>query len=296
MTNLIPIPGNYEVKIVQSGSMEPKIKTGSIVVIKPDDSYGVGDIITFGKDTRRDVPTTHRIVSDKVESGVFVYTTKGDANEDTDPHEVRKSEVIGKVVFSVPYVGYLLDFARKPIGFILLIVFPAGVVVFDEVMSIWREVKKKKKGFLISKGKLGKHNVALIFPELFMNKSGVAIKPLITSKKKAERLVVVYDDIDLGFGDYKVSFGRSSGGHRGIESIIKSIKTKDFVRVRVGIAPTTPSGKIRKPKGEKKVLDFLMGNFGKKEINIIPKISKTINEILETIIEDGRVSAMNTYN
>ena len=150
--------------------------------------------------------------------------------------------------------------------------------------------------FLISKGKVGRHSVVLLLPELFMNKSGTSIKSLITSKKKAEQLIVVYDDVDLGFSDYKISFGRGSGGHRGIESIIKSVKTKDFVRVRVGIAPTTPAGKVRKPKGEKKVLDFLMGNFGKKETETIPKIAHIINEILETIIERGRDSAMNVYN
>ena len=162
----------------------------------------------------------------------------------------------------------------------------------------WVEEKKqgKKVEFLISKGKIGKHSVTLILPELFMNKSGASVKSLITSKKKAEQLIVVYDDVDLGFSDYKISFGRGSGGHRGIESIIKSVKTKDFVRVRVGIAPTTPSGKIRKPKGEKKVLDFLMGDFGKKETQTIPKIARTVNEILETIIEKGRDSAMNVYN
>ena len=158
----------------------------------------------------------------------------------------------------------------------------------------WTE--ENRKGFLISKGKIGKHKVDLVLPELFMNKSGVAIKSLITSKKKAEQLVVVYDDIDLGFRDHKISFSRGSGGHNGIESIIKSIKTKDFIRVRVGIAPTTPSGKIRKPKGEQKVLDFLMKDFGKKEKETIPKISRIVNEILNTIIEEGRVTAMNTYN
>ncbi|MFC1733967.1 aminoacyl-tRNA hydrolase, partial [candidate division KSB1 bacterium] len=115
----------------------------------------------------------------------------------------------------------------------------------------WTEEKKhgKKVEFLISKGKVGKHAVTLILPELFMNKSGASIKSLVassagggTSKKKAEQLVVVYDDVDLGFSDHKISFGRGSGGHNGIESIIKSIKTKDFVRVRVGISPTTPGG------------------------------------------------------
>jgi len=156
--------------------------------------------------------------------------------------------------------------------------------------------KGKKTEFLMSKGKVGKHEVVLVLPELFMNKSGTAIKSLITSQEKAEQLVVVYDDIDLGFSDYKISFGRSSGGHNGVGSIIKSIKTKDFIRVRVGIAPTTPGGKIRKPKGEDKVIDFLMKDFGKKEMKVFPKISKTINEILETIIKEGRVPAMNRFN
>ncbi len=159
---------------------------------------------------------------------------------------------------------------------------------------MWSE--EKKKGFLISKGKIGKHTITLILPELFMNKSGNSIKSLITNQKKAEQLVVVYDDIDLGLSDYKISFGRGSGGHRGIESVIKSIKTKNFIRVRIGIAPTTVSGKIRKPKGENKVLGFLMGDFGKKEIKIIQKTSVTVNKILETIIEEGVVSAMNIYN
>ncbi len=145
VASMFPIPGNYEVKIVLSGSMEPAIKTGSIVVIKPKDSYQVDDIITFGKDTKTDIPTTHRIISDRVQSGMFVYTTKGDANEDTDTKEVFESKVVGKVILSVPYVGYLLDFAKKPVGFVLLIVVPAAVVVIDEVGSIWKEIKKGRK-------------------------------------------------------------------------------------------------------------------------------------------------------
>ena len=149
IASLFPIPGNYALKIVQSGSMEPAIHTGSIVVIKPENTYHVGDIITFGEDTKTKVPTTHRIVSDRVESGLFIFTTKGDANENADPKEVRQSDVKGKVLFSIPYVGYLLDFARKPLGFVLLIVVPAIVVVVDEVGSIWREIRGRKKDRMV---------------------------------------------------------------------------------------------------------------------------------------------------
>ena len=142
LTSLIPIPGNIEVKIVQSGSMEPAIKTGALVVIKPSDEYRVDDVIMFGEDTKTKVPTTHRIVADEVRSGVFYYTTKGDANEDPDPQQVKQSEVIGKVLFSIPYLGYVLDFAKNPLGFSLLIGVPATLVVFDEVANILRETRK----------------------------------------------------------------------------------------------------------------------------------------------------------
>ena len=69
--SIFPIPGNYDVKVVLSGSMEPAIRVGSIIVIKPTDVYGTGDIITYGKDTKTEVPTTHRIIDSRVESGKY---------------------------------------------------------------------------------------------------------------------------------------------------------------------------------------------------------------------------------
>ena len=69
-----PIKGNYQIKIVQSGSMEPSIRIGSIVVIKPNASYAVGDVVTFGKDTQQDIPTTHRISSSRAVDGVLLFT------------------------------------------------------------------------------------------------------------------------------------------------------------------------------------------------------------------------------
>lgn len=160
--------------------------------------------------------------------------------------------------------------------------------------SEWGNDKKNKS--LISEGKIEKNKIILIEPETFMNKSGLSLKSLITNKKKAENLIVIYDDLDLSFGDFRISFNRGSGGHKGLESIIKSIKTKEFVRVRVGICPTTPTGKLKKPKGDQKVLDFIMKDFNEKELNVLKKMSKKINEVLIEIIEKGRVSAMNKFN
>ncbi|MBU1557688.1 aminoacyl-tRNA hydrolase [Patescibacteria group bacterium] len=160
--------------------------------------------------------------------------------------------------------------------------------------SNWEENGKLKA--LYSKGKIGKTKVELLMPETFMNNSGVSVKKLVTSKKKAETLVVIYDDLDLGFGDFKISFNRGFGGHKGLESVIKNIKTKEFIRIRVGISPITPKGKIRKPKGEKKVLDWVMKDFKKPEMEILKKLSKKTNEAIETIIKEGRVIAMNRFN
>lgn len=144
LASVLPIPGKLEIKIVQSGSMEPTIKTGSLVIIKPESSFKEGDIITFGKDTKTEVPTTHRIIATKVESGVVIYTTKGDANEDKDTRKVKQNEIIGKVIFSVPYLGYIIDFAKQPFGFALLVGLPALYIVYDEVTKILTELKKIK--------------------------------------------------------------------------------------------------------------------------------------------------------
>jgi signal peptidase I len=142
--SMVPIEGNFQTKIVLSGSMEPNIRTGSIVVIKPTGTLGIGDVITFGEDTRKNIPTTHRIVDVREEGGEKFFTTKGDANDSNDNEEVKESEVIGKVLFDVPYAGFIIDLARKPWGFAVLIGIPALVIVSDEIAKIWKEIKKMR--------------------------------------------------------------------------------------------------------------------------------------------------------
>jgi signal peptidase len=141
---LFPIKGNYQVKIVLSGSMEPTIHTGSVVIIKPSSQYKINDVVIFGKDTKTEIPTTHRIISSRAVEGVMLFITKGDANEDPDSKEIRQSDIHGKILFSVPFMGYVIDFVRKPMGIVLVIVIPALFIIFDEIKKIRREVKKIK--------------------------------------------------------------------------------------------------------------------------------------------------------
>jgi len=139
-----PITGNIKFMVVQSGSMEPAIKMGSIVMVKPVEDYKIGDVVSFGEITRIKSPTTHRIYDIKIVEGEVSYITKGDANNAPDMREIFRREIVGKVLFSVPYVGYAVDFAKKPLGFALIILIPAVVIICDEVKKIYGEVKKKK--------------------------------------------------------------------------------------------------------------------------------------------------------
>jgi signal peptidase len=142
VVSIIPITGNIKILTVLSGSMEPAIHTGSVIIIKPESSYKVGDIVTFGKNTKTDIPTTHRIAEMKIVSGEAVYKTKGDANNGEDGKEIGKSEILGKVLFSIPWLGYIVDFVKKPVGLMLVIVIPAVIVIYDEFRKIGKEVKK----------------------------------------------------------------------------------------------------------------------------------------------------------
>ena len=141
-----------------------------------------------------------------------------------------------------------------------------------------------------------KNKIKFIFPDKFMNNSGKVVAPLIKSKKDLKDLVVIYDDIDLPLGKMKISFNRSSGGHNGLGSIIKALKSEEFLRIRIGTSPTTPSGKIRKPKGEKAVLNFLLGKYKKSELDELKKLSKKVAQALEIIFTEGKEKAMSLYN
>jgi peptidyl-tRNA hydrolase, PTH1 family len=145
----------------------------------------------------------------------------------------------------------------------------------------------KKLNALETEGKAGKNKALLLKPETFMNKSGDSVKSLITSKKKAETLVVIHDDLDLPLGKIKISFAKSSGGHKGVESIMRAVKTEEFIRIRLGISGETAGGKIKKPQGEEKVIDSILGEFRKTETDELKKVIKKAVTGLEMVIADG---------
>lgn len=160
--------------------------------------------------------------------------------------------------------------------------------------SAWREDAKAHA--TVTKGAVGKNLFAALLPDTFMNKSGAAVVKYVKSVKAAAKMIVVYDDLDLPLGKIKLSFDRGSGGHKGVESITRGVKTKKFTRIRIGVSKATPSGKIRKPEAGDEVTDFILGRFRDTEMEELKKVFKKVSEAIETTMTEGHVIAMNQFN
>lgn len=178
--SVLDIPGNYKFYTVLSGSMEPVIKTGSAVLVKPEAKYTINEIVTF-KDSNPRVPTTHRIVKVKEDPNGTSYTTKGDANESSDLKLLSGEMILGKVLFSVPFVGYAVEFMKTKNGLIVMIVI-AAFIVFNEVTNV-----KKESSRLLAERKKRKLNVEEKIEEKIdeeIIKAEDEVKKVIKKRKK----------------------------------------------------------------------------------------------------------------
>ncbi len=131
----------YSPVIVYGGSMADTIRVGSIAVTKEirAEDVAVGDVIVFRPpDTAPDrLPVMHRVVSIREEDGQRIFRTKGDANAAPDPWEMYIQGRGARVVYSVPYVGYLVNFAKTPLGCTLLLLLPVGYLGLTTLRRIW---------------------------------------------------------------------------------------------------------------------------------------------------------------
>ena len=134
----------WSVDAVFSGSMEPELKVGSVVVTRPvePEEIRAGDIITFYSPLNERL-TSHRVVAVE-QTSAFHFLTKGDANGDTDPVVVPAQNVVGKVYFHLPYFGYATQFVKTPLGLLLTICLPGLVVIMMEIRNIWHVLTEEK--------------------------------------------------------------------------------------------------------------------------------------------------------
>ncbi len=139
-------------------------------------------------------------------------------------------------------------------------------------------------------------SIRFVLPDNFMNRSGASLAPLAKTPKERERLIVLHDDIDLPLGTIRIVFNRGAGGHNGVLSIERALKSRAFVRVRIGVLPTTPVGKLKKPKGEGAVHDFILKQLSKKEQDALVLALTRAKDATRAILEEGREFAMCEYN
>jgi signal peptidase len=132
---------------IYGGSMMPTIPIGSIVAAKSVEASAikVGDIITFRTGTEADKVVTHRVVEVSNDSGVLSFRTAGDSNANPDGSAVVAENIVGKVWFHVPFLGYLSPFVTTKLGFILLIILPGILIISLEVRNIIAELKSMRK-------------------------------------------------------------------------------------------------------------------------------------------------------
>lgn len=138
-------------------------------------------------------------------------------------------------------------------------------------------------------------DVEVFIPDTFMNESGRAVSEYLRYHEGRE-LIVMYDDKDLPLGKIRISHDRGDGGHNGVKSIIDSLGTREFTRIRIGIAPPDVDGKTVLPPSGDAVQDYVMGKFRDEEENSLREIAPHVLGAIAAIAEVGFEKAMERYN
>lgn len=135
----------------------------------------------------------------------------------------------------------------------------------------------------------------ILIPQTFMNDSGRAVADYLRYHEGRE-IVVIYDDKDIPFGSFRISYDRGDGGHNGLKSIMEALGKKDFVRIRVGIAPKETDGKEIKPPHGEKVQGYVMGTVHEEEEELLRSIASKVLDAIKTLAKEDHVKAMERYN
>lgn len=140
MSQFIPGLGGF---VVESGSMEPEIQTGSILFTyrTTAENINVGDTITYQSGESF---VTHQVIEKNSSNNDYIFRTQGVANQSPDPGSVNENQIAGKKLFSIPYTGYIIVAAGTQTGKIVLILVPAVLIISNEALTIFREVRENK--------------------------------------------------------------------------------------------------------------------------------------------------------
>jgi PTH1 family peptidyl-tRNA hydrolase len=165
-----------------------------------------------------------------------------------------------------------------------------GFRVVDRIANEYGvEVRNRQCRALTARVTIGSETVLLAKPETFMNLSGTSVRELVARHdvRPEEDLIVIQDELDFPLGTIRIQRKRSSAGHNGLESIISSLGTNDFVRIRMGVAP------------DRKVEDgmtYLLSPFRKAQLKVVDEMLEVAADSVKTIVTEGAAAAMNRFN
>lgn len=151
------------------------------------------------------------------------------------------------------------------------------------------DVRNRQCRALTARATIGSETVLLAKPETFMNLSGISVRELVSKYeiRPEEDLIVIQDELDFPLGTLRIHTRRSSAGHNGIESIINALDTKDFLRIRMGVAP---DHKIEDG------MSYLLAPFRKAQLKVVDEMLDVAADAVKTILTDGAAAAMNRFN
>lgn len=165
----------------------------------------------------------------------------------------------------------------------------AGFAFIKRIAKEWK-VKLRKKRYFSKVVEIKKENerVLLATPHTYMNKSGLAVKNILEVRGiKPERLIVVFDDLDIPLGEIRIRKRGGPGTHKGMNSIVQEIQTTEYPRIRVGIGPLEP---------DEDAVNYVLSPFDKSEEPLLEEGLKKAQEALEMILSGNVEEAMNIYN
>jgi PTH1 family peptidyl-tRNA hydrolase len=165
-----------------------------------------------------------------------------------------------------------------------------GFLAVDRIANEFGvEIRNRQCRALTGRVVIGSETVLLAKPETFMNLSGVSVRELISKHevRAEEDLIVIQDELDFPLGTIRLQRRRSSAGHNGVESIISSLGTNDFLRIRMGVAPD------RKVKDG---MSYLLSPFRKVQVKVVDEMLEVAADAVKAILADGEAAAMNRFN
>lgn len=165
-----------------------------------------------------------------------------------------------------------------------------GFIIVDHFASThsipWQSIRNFKAS--IASGTIDSQPIKLAKPLNYMNNSGSVLQQLLSYFKiPPEKMLVIYDDINIDLGNFKISLGGSAGGHNGVQDIIDHC-SNTFTRLRLGIGQKQPK--------DIPLTDYVLGNFSPNENSVLTSALPTYIKVLSFIIKNGSVQAMTQFN